>query len=133
MLQTGFESKCDWLNDLVLNRMKELSIKNYSMHLHSECLHNVWSPIILMVLEVSILFSIEKTYHFLQKFPLSYDRSFVHVTTKQLDAREIDSLSGEPLLVIYMALQQSRHKWWLFWNQSFFVVFPLQRFRNYFS
>ena len=45
MLQTGFESKCDWLNDLVLNGMKELSIKNYSMHLHSECLHNVWSPI----------------------------------------------------------------------------------------
>ena len=41
MLQTGFESKCDGLNDLVLNRMKELSIKNYSMHLHSECLHNV--------------------------------------------------------------------------------------------
>ena len=38
----------------------------------------------------------------------------VHVTTKQVDAREIDSLSGEPLLVIYMALQQSRHKWWLF-------------------
>lgn len=31
MLQTGFESKCVWLNDLVLNRMKELSMIKRSL------------------------------------------------------------------------------------------------------
>ena len=70
----------------------------------------MWNPIILMLLEVSILFSVKKTYHFHQKFPLSYDRNSVLVTTKQVDSRETDLLSGEPLSVICIALQQPRHK-----------------------
>ena len=63
-----------------------------------------------MLLEVSILFSVKKTYHFHQKYPLSYDRNSVLVTTKQVDPRETDLLSGEPLSVICIALQQPRHK-----------------------
>ena len=70
----------------------------------------MWNPIILMLLEVSILFSVKKTYHFHQKYPLSYDRNSVLVTTKQVDPRETDLLSGEPLSVICIALQQPRHK-----------------------
>ena len=70
----------------------------------------MWSPIILMLLEVSILFSVKKTYHFHKKFPLSYDRKSVFVTMKQVDSRETDLLSGEPLSIICMTLQQSRHK-----------------------
>lgn len=70
----------------------------------------MWNPIILMLLEVSILFSVKKTYHFHQKLPLSYDRNSVLVTTKQVDSRETDLLSGEPLSVICIALQQPRHK-----------------------
>lgn len=68
------------------------------------------NPIILMLLEVSILFSVKKTYHFHQKLPLSYDRNSVLVTTKQVDSRETDLLSVEPLSVIRMARQKSRHK-----------------------
>lgn len=68
------------------------------------------NPIILMLLEVSILFSVKKAYHFHQKLPLSYDRNSVLVTTKQVDSRETDLLSVEPLSVIRMARQKSRHK-----------------------
>ena len=70
----------------------------------------MWNPIILMLLEVSILFSVKKTYHFHQKLPLSYDRNSVLVTTKQVDSRKTDLLSVEPLSVIRMARQKSRHK-----------------------
>ena len=58
----------------------------------------------------SFNFSIKKTYHFHQKFPLSNDRNFVRVTTNHVDSRETDLLSDKPLSVICMVLQQSRHK-----------------------
>ena len=85
-----------------------------------------------MLLEVSILFSVKKTYHFHQKYPLSYDRNSVLVTTKQVDPRETDLLSGEPLSVICIALQQPRHKMVAVLKSVFFVKVPLQRYRIYF-
>ena len=92
----------------------------------------MWNPIILMLLEVSILFSVKKTYHFHQKLPLSFDRNSVLVTTKQVDFRETDLLSGEPLSVICIALQQPRHKMVAVLKSVFFVKVPLQRYRIYF-
>ena len=70
----------------------------------------MWNPIILMLHEVLILLSVKKTHHFHQKFPLSYDRNSVFVTMKQVESRETDLLSGEPLSVICMALQKFWHK-----------------------
>ena len=85
-----------------------------------------------MLLEVSISFSVKKTYHFHQKFPLSYDRNFVLITTKQVNSRETDLISGELLSVICMTLQQSRHKMVAVLKSVFFVEVPLQRYRIYF-
>ena len=85
-----------------------------------------------MLLEVSILLSVKKTHHFHQKFPLSYDRNSVFVTMKQVESRETDLLSGEPVSYMHGASEILTQNGGCFEIRVLFVELPLQRYRIYF-